>query len=129
MGLADFIDANTPAILAQWDTFASSLTPTAAEMDSAALRDHAGEILLAIAEDLRTPQNRSQHLAKSIGKAPVLPGSAETQTHAILRVAGGLSVRHVDVDAGVEERINAPLNASSSPAPAADSSRCQVQPV
>jgi hypothetical protein len=51
MRLADFIDANMPAILVQWELFASSLMPAAAGLDAAALRDHAEQILLAIAKD------------------------------------------------------------------------------
>jgi hypothetical protein len=39
MRLADFIDANLPTILTEWELFASSLLPAAVGMDSAALRD------------------------------------------------------------------------------------------
>ena len=97
MRLADFIDANRPAILAQWELFASSLLPAAAGLDAAALRDHAEQILLAIAKDLRTQQTRFEQSEKSRGQAPVLPGAAETaaQTHAVLRAAGGFSIRQL----------------------------------
>ena len=97
MRLADFIDANTPAILAEWEVFASTLLPAAAEMDAAALRDHAEQMLQAMAKDLRTPQARVEQSAKSKGRAPVLPGATETaaQTHALLRAAGGFSIRQL----------------------------------
>jgi len=97
MGLADFIDANRPAILAQWDLFASSLLPAARGLDAAALRDHAEQILIAVAKDLRTPQTRLEQSEKSKGQAPVLEGATETaaQTHALLRATEGFSIRQV----------------------------------
>lgn len=97
MRLADFIDANTPAILVEWESFASTLLPAASGLDAAALRDHAGQILLAVAKDLRTPQTRSEQSAKSKGQAPAAPATAETaaQTHALLRAAGGFNIRQL----------------------------------
>jgi len=97
MRLADFIDANTPAIVAQWELFASSLLPAASGLDAAALRDHAEQILVAIAKDLRTPQTRLEQSAKSKGQAPVLLGAPETaaQAHAVLRATEGFSNRQL----------------------------------
>nr|WP_280156569.1 sensor histidine kinase [Piscinibacter sp. XHJ-5] len=97
MRLADFIDANMPAILAEWEVFASSLLPAAGELDAVALRDHAEQILQAIARDLRTPQTRVEQSAKSRGRAPALPGATETaaQTHALLRATGGFTIRQL----------------------------------
>lgn len=94
MRLADFIDANMPAILAEWEVFASSLLPAAAGLDTAALRDHAEQILQAVAKDLRTSQTRAEQSAKSKGRAP---GAAETaaQTHAVLRATGGFTIRQL----------------------------------
>jgi hypothetical protein len=43
-------------ILAQWEAFAGSLLPAAAGMQSLALRDHAQQILEAVAKDLSTAQ-------------------------------------------------------------------------
>jgi hypothetical protein len=54
--LADFITANTEAILAEWVEFAATCTPAAKTMDRAALRDHANGLLKIIVADLRTPQ-------------------------------------------------------------------------
>jgi signal transduction histidine kinase len=97
MRLADFIDTNTEAILAEWETFASSLRPAAAGLDAAALRDHPEQILRAIAKDLRTPQTRAEQSVKSKGKAIVLPGVAETaaQSHAMLRAREGFTIRQL----------------------------------
>ena len=52
--LSRFIRDNTEPILAEWETFARSL-PGGGAMDVAALRDHAKEMLLAIAADLELP--------------------------------------------------------------------------
>jgi signal transduction histidine kinase len=97
MRLADFIDANMAAILAEWELFASSLLPAAAELDAAALRDHAEQILQAMAKDLRTPQTPVEQSAKSKGRAAVLPGAAETaaQSHALLRATEGFTIRQL----------------------------------
>src|SRR5687768_4580503 len=97
MRLAEFIDANTPAILAEWELFAASLLPAAAGLDVAVLRDHAEQLLQAMTKDLRTPQTQVQQSAKSKGQAPVTPGATETaaQTHALLRSAGGFTIRQL----------------------------------
>jgi signal transduction histidine kinase len=97
MRLADFIEIHTEAILAEWESFASSLLPAAADLDPAALRDHAEQILRAIAMDLRMPQTRLEQSAKSKGQAPVLPFASETaaQTHAVLRATGGFTIRQL----------------------------------
>ena len=54
MLLSDFLDQETDAIIAQWEAFAATCLPAAAEMKPLALRDHAREILQAIAKDLTT---------------------------------------------------------------------------
>lgn len=97
MRLADFLDANSPEILAMWESFASSLKPAAAAMDSVALRDHAEEILQAIAKDLRVAQSREEQAAKSRGLAPSPLGAMHTaaQAHAVLRAKEGFSIRQL----------------------------------
>jgi hypothetical protein len=54
--LSRFIRDNAEPILAEWETFARSL-PGGGAMNVAALRDHAKEMLLAIAVDLERPQS------------------------------------------------------------------------
>lgn len=98
MRLAEFIDNNVPAIVAEWEAFASSLLPAASGLDSAALRDHVHEILRAVAKDLRTPQTSLEQAQKAKGHSPAIPaGAAETaaQTHAVLRAIGGFSIRQL----------------------------------
>ena len=66
--LSSFIRENIEAILDEWDSFAGSL-PAARAMDMRALRDHAREMLMAIATDLDTPQTGLQQSEKAKGNA------------------------------------------------------------
>jgi signal transduction histidine kinase len=97
MRLADFIARNIEPILVEWEAFAATLLPAARSMDSSALRDHADQILLAIAKDISTPQSREAQREKSLGRAPLPLEAAETaaQTHAILRARGGFNINQL----------------------------------
>jgi hypothetical protein len=88
MRLGVFIIRDMETILVEWEAFAGTLLPAAANMKSLALRDHAQQILEAVAKDLSTSQTREAQLKKSTGQAPQLIGAPETaaQTHAVLRV-------------------------------------------
>lgn len=70
MRLHDFILTNREQILIEWETFANTCTPASNTMDVEALRDHADEVLMAIAADLKTYQGEYQHSEKSKGHAP-----------------------------------------------------------
>src|SRR5690606_3910935 len=95
--LAEFILRNMHAIVAEWESFASTLLPAAADMTSLALRDHAQQILEAVAKDLETPQTRRAQAEKSKGRAPTVPGAPETaaQTHAVLRARSGFDINQL----------------------------------
>jgi signal transduction histidine kinase len=97
MRLADFILRDMEAILVQWEVFAATLLPAAADMQSLALRDHAQAILEAVAKDLRTSQTREAQAEKSKGRAPKLIDATETaaQTHALLRARGGFNINQM----------------------------------
>ena len=97
MRLADFIEQNLPQILGQWESFAASLLPAAAKMDTANLRDHAEQILRAVVQDLRTPQTLEQSLDKSLGRGDAASTTGETaaQTHALLRASSGFTIRQL----------------------------------
>ena len=97
MRLADFIVSDMEAILAQWEAFAATRFPAAASMTPLALRDHARQILEAVAIDLRSSQTREAQLAKSKGEAPKLIGAPETaaQTHAVLRARSGFDINQL----------------------------------
>jgi signal transduction histidine kinase len=97
MRLADFILQHTEEILVQWQAFATTLHPAAKNMDRAALRDHAQQIVQAIAKDISSAQTRDQQHDKSWGQAPTSIDAAETaaQTHALLRARGGFSINQL----------------------------------
>jgi signal transduction histidine kinase len=96
MRLSDFIRSETEAILVEWEAFAASLLP-GAQMSSLALRDHAAQILEAVALDVATPQTTDAQAEKSKGRAPEAADAGETaaQTHAILRLRSGFGIRHL----------------------------------
>lgn len=97
MRLADFILSNNETILAEWEAFAGSMLPAASGMTSLALRDHAKQILEAVAKDLSKPQTREAQAEKSKGRAPKLLGAPETaaQTHAVLRARSGFDINQL----------------------------------
>lgn len=68
MRLADFLDSHRDAILADWDGFASSLGAVTKHMSNAQLRDHAAQVLVAIAADIRNQQSGLDQTEKSRGK-------------------------------------------------------------
>jgi signal transduction histidine kinase len=65
MKLSLFINRNMDAILAEWDAFAIQHGPAAEAMTRTALRDHAREMLQAIALDIDTSQDTTQQREKS----------------------------------------------------------------
>jgi hypothetical protein len=97
MRLAPFIRGNMEPILAHWEAFAATLLPAASGLTSLALRDHAAQILNAVAMDLDTPQTRQEQSEKSKGRAPTFTGTSETaaQTHAVLRAQGGFDINQL----------------------------------
>ena len=70
MRLADLIAANLEPILMEWEAFARSIN-SVGKMDALALRDHAGETLLATVRDMRSAQSAAERLAKSQGHGGV----------------------------------------------------------
>ena len=65
--LGSFIEQNIGPILAEWELFAKTRIPAAATMSIPELRDHAEEMLRAIAEDLETPQTEAERSSKTKG--------------------------------------------------------------
>ena len=57
--LSKFIRSDIEPILRAWEEFAETLY-SADDMDKSGLRDHAREMLLAIADDLESPQSESE---------------------------------------------------------------------
>ena len=84
-------------ILVEWEAFAAAQLPAAASMKSLALRDHAQQILEAVAKDLAAPQSREAQTEKSRGRAPRFVGAPATaaQTHATLRARSGFDINQL----------------------------------
>lgn len=66
MRLGEFIVSNIESILMEWEVFARGTKP-GAKMDALALRDHAQDILLATAHDMKSSQSATERSAKSRG--------------------------------------------------------------
>ena len=92
-GLTSFIRANVEPILAEWEVFARAL-PGTEEMDIAALRDHAKEMLLVIASDLENPQTLHQQSEKAQGRSDAGPRRMPTpaQEHGAGRAESGFTI-------------------------------------
>lgn len=93
MRLANFILANIEPILAEWVSFARTITP---EKDLVILRDHAPEILRAVAMDMKKSQTSQQRSEKSKGdgeqgkESDVL--DAVSDVHAVGRANSGFDM-------------------------------------
>ena len=99
MRLADFIRSDMENILSEWQAFAATQLPAAANMGALELRNHADAILTAVARDIAQPQTSEQQEAKSKGQAAELLG-AETaaQTHGLLRSRSGFDFNQMFAD-------------------------------
>jgi signal transduction histidine kinase len=97
MRLAEFIQRDMNLILAAWDSFAAAQLPAAASMTPLALRDHAEEILRAVARDLETMQTRAALSTNLLAPPQGVADAPETaaQTHAVLRAQQGFSIQQL----------------------------------
>ena len=94
MRLSEFLRTHAEEILQAWDEFASTVTHTGKALDQKALRDHAGQILAAIARDLERPQSDAEQEAKSRGEArrDASKGDTAAETHADTRIQAGFAI-------------------------------------
>jgi signal transduction histidine kinase len=94
MGLSDFITLESAKIMSEFEAFAVQQLPAAADMDVAALRDHAAQVLAAIALDMRQPQTKRQQREKSLGHVlrDVDADSSPAELHGELRATAGFDV-------------------------------------
>jgi signal transduction histidine kinase len=94
MRLSDFLRQHSERILLAWDEFAATVAHSGATMDQKALRDHAAQILLAIADDLEAPQSDEQQIAKSRGEGDrdAAMGDTAAETHADTRMGAGFGI-------------------------------------
>jgi len=98
MELHLFIQEHMEAILAEWDAFAQSIAP-AGEISYVALRDHAKQILQAIADDIGTYQSSQEQIEKSQGLA-TLPDvdSTAASIHGALRQEYNFSLMQLSAE-------------------------------
>ena len=91
MRLADYIRAEIEPILQDWEEFAKTILH-ARHMGKTKLRDHARDMLLAIAEDLDSYQSESEQSAKSKGCEPKKGDESWAEVHGGDRQTSGFSV-------------------------------------
>jgi signal transduction histidine kinase len=98
MRLSQFIRDNIEPILAEWETFARTMIPPAETMSVVELRDHAREILLAIADEMESSQSEAEREAKSKGLAA--PGIKATfaGVHGTLRQRVGFDLTQLSAE-------------------------------
>lgn len=93
--LAAFIGSNLDTILEEWERFARTLLPSAATMDSLALRDHARQILEAITKDIVLPQTSAESGSKSRGNEDSEGLDTAAAVHGTLRHTAGFDLRQL----------------------------------
>jgi hypothetical protein len=70
MSLKTFIRDNHEEIISEFSAFAKTLMPSDADMSEEELRDHAAEILTAVAKDMGISQTADEEARKSQGLGP-----------------------------------------------------------
>lgn len=96
MKLSKFIIENMEAILNEWESFAETILPAAQSMGSVALRDHAKQILEAIAKDIETSQTAKEQSDKSKDLLPIADIHDTAATiHGELRHLAGFDLRQL----------------------------------
>ncbi|HYX39564.1 MAG TPA: sensor histidine kinase [Oligoflexus sp.] len=92
MQLTKFIQKNHKSIIKAWVDFARTMQPWAQGMSEKDLQDHAEELLVAVVNDMNSPQSKSEQSEKSQGNGMdgnlVIAG----QQHASTRLQSGLSL-------------------------------------
>ena len=88
--LPQFITESMEVIVAEWESFAQSLTPFSHAMTPQALRDHIHQMLEFIVTDMEKAQTPGERRVKSHGLKDETNTAA--QTHAALRLAGGFDI-------------------------------------
>lgn len=89
--LAHFIRAELEPILQAWEAFARTIHSTQ-HMGKSGLRDHARQMLLAIADDLDGEQSDAEQEAKSKGRKPTDGQKSSAEVHGADRHDSGFSV-------------------------------------
>jgi signal transduction histidine kinase len=93
MRIAEFIRTHPNEIETSWEAFAKSLSFSGTELSDSELRDHLREILLAMADDMASPQSAEDQAEKSKGYG--IRGGALDQiaeVHARMRLNSGFNL-------------------------------------
>src|SRR3954467_4616389 len=99
MRLAQFIIEDAEMILVEWEAFATSLLAPGQTMTSLALRDHAKQILQAIALDIEEGQTDLAQAYKSKGYVRIADATrTAAQTHGALRYLAGFDLRQLTAE-------------------------------
>jgi hypothetical protein len=94
MRLSAFILSNLESILAEWESFASSVL-LKSRLDKLALRDEAEAILKTIAYDMETRQTATEQAEKSKGHGPHTEQDTAAEIHAGERLRMGFNQAQV----------------------------------
>jgi len=92
MRLTKFIRENHKKIVEEWVEFAATLVPWAKGMSEKELRDHAVELLTAVASDMEAPQSDTEQSKKSKGRSSGGTLAKVGHKHASQRLASGLNL-------------------------------------
>ena len=95
MTLSAFIKENREPILKEWAAFASTCVPASDVMDVPELRDHADEMLTAIAKDLETYQTPGEQEQKSMGRAEGATRGTAAHEHGADRAESGFTMEQM----------------------------------
>lgn len=98
MQLSLFIRSRIEPILAEWDSFAGRNAPAGSHMSAVMLRDHAKEMLLAIAADIESPQDAKQQTRKSQGLAPAASARSAASAHGQQRQQNDFTLVQVNAE-------------------------------
>ncbi|WP_404362574.1 putative bifunctional diguanylate cyclase/phosphodiesterase [Marinobacter sp.] len=93
MNLAQFIETEMERLLEDWEAAALEIAPELKGEDTAALRDHAREMLDFVARDVLRPQTSQETIRKSVGKFETPASAAGKHGHGRLEL--GLSLTQV----------------------------------
>jgi hypothetical protein len=91
MPLGEFIRRHHDEIIGAFGAFARTLIPPGSDMTEADFRDHAKDMLAAIAEDLNTEQSAAEQAEKSKGHGWVNVMAASGRLHAEGRIEHGFT--------------------------------------
>lgn len=95
MSLPEFIRGHHEEIIREFAAFAKTLMAPGADMTDAELRDHAGEMLTAVVEDMRLRQTAEEQHRKSQGRGSARTMEASGRLHAADRIVHGYTFEAV----------------------------------